>query len=264
MATATEGEIFTKLRSILAEILILPEDEIHLDSRLVDDLDADSIAFLELTWHLRQDFGVDVPEVKVDEETLTKPMLEGLEIISAKSGGVTLFEFMQQAAVDTDDSAVAQRATEVFRSTMARPEFGTWLRQALSPGATDTLERDVAASLLAAVYGRSDLKPTLDALLRQSPELRKTLAAIGKASRGDLSSDPERAIGLWRRLLSWNRPKWALELTAGDLAVLLGSSVPPGIDRSTRLSALVLRDLFRFITVDTYVQYIEALRRPGG
>ena len=70
----SESEARARLTKILAEILILNEDEIHPGSRLVDDLDADSIAFLELHHRLQHDFGLEVPRPKVTEETLGLPV----------------------------------------------------------------------------------------------------------------------------------------------------------------------------------------------
>ncbi|MFY0572014.1 phosphopantetheine-binding protein [Archangium lansingense] len=74
-----DAEVREKFTSILAEILVLNPEDIKPASRLVSDLDADSIAFLELTYRLRQDFGLDIPDAKADEETLRMPLLEGLE-----------------------------------------------------------------------------------------------------------------------------------------------------------------------------------------
>ena len=57
-------EIIDALTDILAEILVLNKSDIRPSRKLVDDLDADSIAFLELTYRLRRDFGLTVPEAK--------------------------------------------------------------------------------------------------------------------------------------------------------------------------------------------------------
>ena len=97
-------KVIDSLAEILAEILVLNKSEIRPSRKLVDDLDADSIAFLEMTYRLRRDFGLVVPEVKVDEETLRLPLLEGLQRLEQTIGGTTLFEYM---IANTDVSLAA-------------------------------------------------------------------------------------------------------------------------------------------------------------
>jgi acyl carrier protein len=110
-------EILARLTAILAEILVLNAEDIHPSSKLVDDLDADSIAFLELTYRLRMDFGLEVPEAKVDEETLRLPLLEGIDRLEQRFGGTTLFEFMKLAALreDVQDPEARARMHEMLR-----------------------------------------------------------------------------------------------------------------------------------------------------
>lgn len=95
-------EVFAQLRDILCDILVLTEDEVEPSSKLVDDLDADSIAFLELTYRIRSDFGLEVPQAKVDEETLGMTVIEGMKRLETAMGGTTLFEFMQGEAARSD------------------------------------------------------------------------------------------------------------------------------------------------------------------
>ena len=78
-------EIIDALTDILAEILVLNKSDIRPSRKLVDDLDADSIAFLELTYRLRRDFGLRVPEAKVDEETLRLPSSRACNAWSRRS-----------------------------------------------------------------------------------------------------------------------------------------------------------------------------------
>lgn len=169
----TIESIYNKLRDILCDILVLNEDEVQMNSKLVDDLDADSIAFLELTFRLRSDFGLQVPQAKVDEETLTLPILEGMQKMEEIMGGTTLFEFMQTEATRDD-------VDERFK------------------------------------------------LLRE--------LGSGEAAR-------ERAE----------------QLTLGQMAQMMGTDLPQDFDPDDSLASLCMRDLFRFITVDSYVRYIEYL-----
>ena len=74
-----------RIRELLADLLVLRPDEVRPEHLLVDDLDADSITFLELWFKLERDFGFDLPEVKADEETFNLPLLDGLARLEVKA-----------------------------------------------------------------------------------------------------------------------------------------------------------------------------------
>lgn len=184
-ATLDADEVFATLRGIVCEILILKPEQVQLSSKLVDDLDADSIAFLELSWRIRNDFGLEVPQAKVDEETLTMPLLEGVEKLERAMGGTTLFEFMQREAT-----------------------------------------RGEADNPFALLGGLAADAPSRE-----------------RASRMKLS----------------------------ELAQQMGSELPPGFAPEAAISTLRLRDLFRFITMQSYVRYVlylaasqQRIREMGG
>jgi acyl carrier protein len=178
-------DVLAKLREILCDILILNPEDVQPSSKLVDDLDADSIAFLELTWRLRTDFGLEVPQAKVDEETLTMPLLDGIAKLERAMGGTTLFEFMQREATHGDH----------------QNPFAVW------------------AGLSA------------------------------NAEAHDRASD----------------------MSIAKMAEQLGGTVPEGFAAEASVQTLRMRDLFRFITVDSYVRYViylagsqERIRSMGG
>ncbi|HCL57552.1 MAG TPA: acyl carrier protein [Spirochaetia bacterium] len=58
---------FEKVREIIAENLSLSEDEIKLDSRIVDDLGADSLDVMETVMALEEEFNVKFPEDEIKE-----------------------------------------------------------------------------------------------------------------------------------------------------------------------------------------------------
>jgi len=89
-------DIAERIRTLLADLLVLRIDEVRPEHLLVDDLDADSITFLELWFKLEKDFGLALPEVKADEETFNLPLLQGLAKLEALGGGTSLFEFAKQ------------------------------------------------------------------------------------------------------------------------------------------------------------------------
>lgn len=59
--------IFEKVKEIIADTMGIPEDEIHLDSDLVDDLGADSIDAVELSISIEEEFDLDI-----DDDTITR------------------------------------------------------------------------------------------------------------------------------------------------------------------------------------------------
>ena len=72
--------MFEKVRSILAEQLGLKEDKIKPESRIVEDLGADSLDVVELLMTMEDDFGISVSdEEAVNLKTVANivKMLEG-------------------------------------------------------------------------------------------------------------------------------------------------------------------------------------------
>jgi acyl carrier protein len=96
---SSRDDVRAKLRDMVCELLVLEPDEVRPESLLLDDLDADSITFLELSFAIEKEFGVVLPELKADEETLSMPMPEGLRRLEAMPGGATLFEFVKQEVI---------------------------------------------------------------------------------------------------------------------------------------------------------------------
>jgi acyl carrier protein len=97
---SSRDEFEAGMRSLLAELLVLKEDEIHASSLLFDDLDADSVAFIELAYRLREDFGIVMPEVKSDEETLNMPIEQGISRLRDLGGDQTLFEYVETRVLE--------------------------------------------------------------------------------------------------------------------------------------------------------------------
>jgi acyl carrier protein len=54
----THAEVLEGVRECLAKVLDIPVESIHEDSRIIQDLGADSLDFLDLSFHIQQKFGV--------------------------------------------------------------------------------------------------------------------------------------------------------------------------------------------------------------
>jgi acyl carrier protein len=63
--TITES-IFRKVQSCIAESLAIKEEQIKPEARLIDDLGADSLDFLDMIFGLEKAFGVRLRDTKLD------------------------------------------------------------------------------------------------------------------------------------------------------------------------------------------------------
>ncbi len=61
------AEVFPKVREIVADVLVLDEDEVSLNSRLIADLGAESIDFLDLVFQLEKEFKIKIPRGQLEK-----------------------------------------------------------------------------------------------------------------------------------------------------------------------------------------------------
>jgi acyl carrier protein len=54
----TRAEVFEGVKECLAKVLDIPVESIHEDSKIIQDLGADSLDFLDLSFQIQQKFGV--------------------------------------------------------------------------------------------------------------------------------------------------------------------------------------------------------------
>jgi acyl carrier protein len=59
--------IFEKVKEKIAEQLGIDEEEITLESQIVDDLDADSLDVIELLMMLEEEFDIEIPDSDLDQ-----------------------------------------------------------------------------------------------------------------------------------------------------------------------------------------------------
>ena len=52
---------FPKVQKIIADVLVVDEDNVALTSRLIGDLGAESIDFLDLIFQLEKEFNIKIP-----------------------------------------------------------------------------------------------------------------------------------------------------------------------------------------------------------
>jgi acyl carrier protein len=84
----TRDEVVTMVRGHLAEILEIDDDTITEDSTFADDLNADSLALIELVEALEEDLGERTVGFTVDDEDLgdLKSVRDAVDYVIARLG----------------------------------------------------------------------------------------------------------------------------------------------------------------------------------
>ncbi len=60
-------DVFEKVKEIIAEQLDIEETIITMDSSFINDLEADSLALVQLIMALEEEFDIEIPDEEVDE-----------------------------------------------------------------------------------------------------------------------------------------------------------------------------------------------------
>lgn len=76
-------EIQEKVRKVLAEQLARDVDEVTLEARFEEDLDADSLDIVEAVLALEEELGVDIPEEEMES---VKTVGQAVDLAASKLG----------------------------------------------------------------------------------------------------------------------------------------------------------------------------------
>lgn len=76
MAEYTEEYIQNKAREVITEFLRLKPAELQLDTHIIDDLGADSLAIVELGFKLSETFGIPIVNTSDDSILVFKNLLK--------------------------------------------------------------------------------------------------------------------------------------------------------------------------------------------
>jgi acyl carrier protein len=105
---ATKEEVFSKVRTALVDALGVDEDEVAPEARLVGDLGAESIDFLDIVFRLEKAFDIKIPRGELfPEDILTNAQYvqngrmtpEGLQQLKARMPFADLTAFSANPAV---------------------------------------------------------------------------------------------------------------------------------------------------------------------
>jgi acyl carrier protein len=61
------ADVYPKVREIVADVLVIDEEEVSLNSRLIADLGAESIDFLDLVFQLEKEFKIKIPRGQLEK-----------------------------------------------------------------------------------------------------------------------------------------------------------------------------------------------------
>ncbi len=73
------SSVYPKIRTILADVLAIEEDEIRRDASLIHDLGAESIDLADLVFQLEHEFDIKIPRGRIEREArgeLSEPEFE--------------------------------------------------------------------------------------------------------------------------------------------------------------------------------------------
>lgn len=61
------ADVYPKVREIIADVLVIEQDDVSLHSRLITDLGAESIDFLDLVFQLEKEFKIKIPRGQLEK-----------------------------------------------------------------------------------------------------------------------------------------------------------------------------------------------------
>ncbi len=105
----TQDEVFSKVQEVLEDALGVDEDEVTPDAKLVDDLGAESIDFLDIAFRLEKAFNIKIEQSELfPESVLNDPTYvqdgqvtdEGLDELRKRLPHADLSEFEQSRQVE--------------------------------------------------------------------------------------------------------------------------------------------------------------------
>ena len=76
--SSVDQEVWDKVHLVFQDALELDEDEVLFDSRVIEELDAESIDFLDIAFQLEKSFGIKIPRGGIEKAARDGSDEEGL------------------------------------------------------------------------------------------------------------------------------------------------------------------------------------------
>ncbi len=61
------SDVYPKVRQIVADVLVIDQEDVSLNSRLITDLGAESIDFLDLVFQIEKEFKIKIPRGQLEK-----------------------------------------------------------------------------------------------------------------------------------------------------------------------------------------------------
>lgn len=105
--------VYPKVKTIIADVLVLDEEDVSLTSRLIADLGAESIDFLDLVFQLEKEFAIKIPRGQLE-----KNARGDLSEAEFEQGGV-----LTTAGMNALKNYLSEVPAEYFKSNMKLNEI---------------------------------------------------------------------------------------------------------------------------------------------
>lgn len=76
--------VFEDVRDVVVEQLSVSPDQVKLDSKIIEDLGADSLDVVELVMALEEKFGVEIPDSESEKLVSIKDVVDYIENLPKK------------------------------------------------------------------------------------------------------------------------------------------------------------------------------------
>ena len=71
-----DKELFARFRKCVVDVLSVKEEQVTLDAKFGDDLDADSLDLVELVMALEEEFDIEIPEEELENIATVRQAFE--------------------------------------------------------------------------------------------------------------------------------------------------------------------------------------------
>lgn len=135
--------VYPKVREIIADVLVIDEDEINANSRLIAELGAESIDFLDLVFQLEREFKIKIPRGQLEKNArgdLAEDEFEKGGVITEK-GMVALRSYLSEVPAENFKSGmkVNEIPTLFMVETFCKLVAKALEEQAVTGNLTDTV-----------------------------------------------------------------------------------------------------------------------------
>ncbi len=116
MAISDRETIFQKTREIVMEVLDLDAEDVSPESKLIDDLGAESIDFLDLSFKIEKEFGIKLPEREITQlgNTIKDKRIEVIGDLLKQQFDLTLTDEDRDELADMELSGIIEKLNHTY------------------------------------------------------------------------------------------------------------------------------------------------------